>query len=144
MKKRWQKVGVVGKKILWKAGIVWVGVLLWRIYIYICVYTYVYRLDLPPHSATVTTRIIAILVGNPYTSLFVTVTGWGVDQMYISQQDKNDGQSGINYQPVNYIAQSNGIKHSNSPTSLESMEKNISGNPSDLPPLTNKRLEAKK
>ena len=29
-----------------------------------------------PHPATVTTRIIPFLVGNPYKPSFVTVTGW--------------------------------------------------------------------
>ncbi len=32
-----------------------------------------------PHPVTVTTRIIAFLVGNPYKPSFATVTGWGVD-----------------------------------------------------------------
>ena len=32
-----------------------------------------------PHPATVTTRIIPFLVGNPYKPSFVTVTGWGID-----------------------------------------------------------------
>ena len=32
-----------------------------------------------PHPATVTTRIITFLVGNPWKPLFVTVTAWGVD-----------------------------------------------------------------
>ena len=36
-----------------------------------------------PHPVTVTTRIIAFLVGNPYKPSFATVTGWGVDPMYI-------------------------------------------------------------
>ena len=38
-----------------------------------------YILDLTP------ARIITFLVGNPYKSLFVTVTGWGVDQSYIDK-----------------------------------------------------------
>ena len=36
-----------------------------------------------PHPITVTTRIITFLVGNPYKPSFATVTGWGVDPMYI-------------------------------------------------------------
>ena len=36
-----------------------------------------------PHPVTVTTRIIPFLVGNPYKPSFVTVTGWGVDPIYI-------------------------------------------------------------
>ena len=36
-----------------------------------------------PHPVTVTTRIIAFLVGNPYKPSFATVTGWGVESMYI-------------------------------------------------------------
>ena len=36
-----------------------------------------------PHPVTVTTRIITYLVGNPYKPSFATVTGWGVDPMYI-------------------------------------------------------------
>ena len=36
-----------------------------------------------PHPVTVTTRIITFLVGNPYKPSFATVTGWGVDPMYI-------------------------------------------------------------
>ena len=36
-----------------------------------------------PHPVTVTTRIIAFLVGNPYKPSFATVTGWGVDPMYV-------------------------------------------------------------
>ncbi len=35
-----------------------------------------------PHPVTVTTRIIAFLVGNPYKPSFATVTGWGVDPIY--------------------------------------------------------------
>ena len=30
-----------------------------------------------------TTRIITFLIGNPYKPSFVTVTGWGVDLIYI-------------------------------------------------------------
>ena len=36
-----------------------------------------------PHPVTVTTRIITFLIGNPYKPSFVTVTGWGVDLIYI-------------------------------------------------------------
>ena len=36
-----------------------------------------------PHPVTVTTRIITFLVGNPYKPSFATVTGWGVDPIYI-------------------------------------------------------------
>ena len=36
-----------------------------------------------PHPVTVTTRIITFLVGNPSKPSFATVTGWGVDPMYI-------------------------------------------------------------
>ena len=36
-----------------------------------------------PHPVTVTTRIIAFLIGNPYKPSFVTVTGWGVDRRYM-------------------------------------------------------------
>lgn len=38
----------------------------------------IYLLDLPP-----TTQDYYILVGHPYKPLFVTVTGWGVDGIYI-------------------------------------------------------------
>ena len=37
-----------------------------------------------PHPVTVPTRIITFLVGNPYKPSFATVTGWGVDPMYIT------------------------------------------------------------
>ena len=46
-------------------------------------YVYIYILELPPNPAPVTTRIIPFLAGNPYKPPFVTVTGWGVDLMYI-------------------------------------------------------------
>ena len=36
-----------------------------------------------PHPLTVTTRIITFLVGNPYKTSFATVTGWGVDPIYL-------------------------------------------------------------
>ena len=36
-----------------------------------------------PHPLTVTTRIITFLVGNPDKPSFATVTGWGVDPMYV-------------------------------------------------------------
>ena len=35
------------------------------------------------HPVTVTTRIIPLLVGNPYKPSFTTVTGWEVDPRYI-------------------------------------------------------------
>ena len=47
-------------------------------YIYICIY-----IRSTPHPVTVTTRIITFLVGNPYKPSFATVTGWGVDPIYI-------------------------------------------------------------
>ena len=56
-----------------------------EIYIYIHIHIqkiyiiYIYILELPPHPATVTTRIITFLIGDPYKPSFVTVTGWGVD-----------------------------------------------------------------
>ena len=43
---------------------------------------YMYNFDLPPHPATVTTRIITFLVGNPYSPSFVTVIGCGVDHIH--------------------------------------------------------------
>ena len=38
---------------------------------------------LSPLPVRVTTRIIAFLVGNPYKPSFATVTGWGVDPIYL-------------------------------------------------------------
>ena len=43
---------------------------------------YIY-LGTTPHPVTVTTRIIMFLVGDPYKPSFVTVTGRGVDRIYI-------------------------------------------------------------
>lgn len=40
-----------------------------------------------PHAATVATKIIQFLVGNPYKISFVTVTGCGVDQILESLTD---------------------------------------------------------
>ena len=37
-----------------------------------------------PLPVTVTTRIVTFLIGNPYKPSFTTVTGWGVDLMYIN------------------------------------------------------------
>ena len=37
-----------------------------------------------PHPVTVTTRIITFLVGNPYKPSFATVTGPGVDPIYMT------------------------------------------------------------
>ncbi len=39
-----------------------------------------------PHPVTVTTRIIAFLVGNPYKPSFATVTGWGVHRRYVRKR----------------------------------------------------------
>ena len=51
----------------------------WRnIYLKTCIY-----IGPTPHAVTVTTRIITFLIGNPYKPSFVTVTGWGVDRIYI-------------------------------------------------------------
>ena len=58
---------------------------------YIYIYTHIFAVYLhlyvyfrsTPHPVTVTTRIITYLVGNPYKPSFATVTGWGVDPMYI-------------------------------------------------------------
>ena len=36
-----------------------------------------------PHPVTVAKRIITFLVGNPYKPSFATVTGWGVDPIYM-------------------------------------------------------------
>jgi len=36
-----------------------------------------------PRPVTVTTRIITLLIGNPYKPSFTTVTGWGVDPRYL-------------------------------------------------------------
>ena len=44
----------------------------------------VYVGSTPPPRMPVTSRIIPFLVGNPYKPLFVTVTGWAVDRMYMS------------------------------------------------------------
>ena len=41
-----------------------------------------YKLELPPHAVTVTTRIIPFLVGNPYKPSFGTVTGRGDNPTY--------------------------------------------------------------
>ena len=59
--------------------------------IHIYIYTHIFAVYLhlyvyfrsTPHPVTVTTRIITYLVGNPYKPSFATVTGWGVDPMYI-------------------------------------------------------------
>ena len=45
-------------------------------------YIYIY-LRSTPHPVTVTTRIITFLVGNPYKPSFATVTGRGVDPIYV-------------------------------------------------------------
>ncbi len=45
-----------------------------------CIYIYIRS---TPHPVTVTTRIITLLVGNPYKPSFATVTGWGVDPIII-------------------------------------------------------------
>ena len=42
---------------------------------------YIYILYI--RSTPLTTRIITFLVGNPYKPSFATVTGWGVDPIYI-------------------------------------------------------------
>ena len=51
----------------------------------VCIYN-VY-VGTTPHPVTVTTRIITFLIGNPYKPSFVTVTGWGVDRMYMYIKD---------------------------------------------------------
>ena len=56
---------------------------LWRCFDMVRVwYIYIY-IRSTPHPVIVTTRIITFLVGNPYKPSFATVTGWGVDPIYI-------------------------------------------------------------
>ena len=62
--------------------------------IYVYVYMYVHKINTyiyiymsfgyAPHSVTITTRIIISLVRDPHEPSFATVTGWGVDPIYLN------------------------------------------------------------